>query len=70
MSTLANESILENIYDEVLEELFDTGRISNCSQDDINSELINRNLHLLFKQVELEAMAEKLALDKFYSNNI
>ena len=33
-------------------------------------ELINRNLHLLFKQVELEAMAEKLALDKFYSNNI
>ena len=42
MSSLANESILENIYDEVLEELFDTGRISNYSQDDINSEVIRR----------------------------
>ena len=42
MSTLANESILENIYDEVLEELFDTGIISNCSQDDINSEVMRR----------------------------
>ena len=42
MSTLANETLLENIYDEVLEELFDTGRISNCSQDDINSEVIRR----------------------------
>ena len=42
MSSLANESILENIYDEVLEELFDTGRISNYSQDDINSEVMRR----------------------------
>ena len=42
MSSLANESILENIYDEVLEELFDTGRVSNYSQDDINSEVIRR----------------------------
>ena len=42
MSCLANESILENIYDEVLEELFDTGRISNYSQDDINSEVMRR----------------------------
>ena len=42
MSSLANESILENIYDEVLEELFDTGRLSNYSQDDINSEVIRR----------------------------
>ena len=42
MSTLANESILENIYDEVMEELFDTGRISNYSQDDINSEVMRR----------------------------
>ena len=40
MSTLANETLLENIYDEVLEELFDTGRLSNYSQDDINSEVI------------------------------
>ena len=52
MSTLANENLIETLY----EETFD--------------ELINRNLHLLFKQVELEAMAEKLALDKLYSNNI
>ena len=42
MSTLANETLLENIYDEVLEELFDTGRISNCSQDDINSDVMRR----------------------------
>ena len=46
----------ENLIKTLYEETFD--------------ELINRNLHLLFKQVELEAMAEKLALDKFYSNNI
>ena len=52
MSTLANENLIETLY----EETFD--------------ELINKNLNLLFKQVELEAMAEKLALDKFYSNNI
>ena len=42
MSSLANESILENIYDEVMVELFDTGRLSNYSQDDINSEVIRR----------------------------
>ena len=42
MSTLANETLLENIYDEVLEELFDTERLSNYSQDDINSEVIRR----------------------------
>ena len=42
MSSLANESILENIYDEVMEELFDTGRLSNYSQDYINSEVIRR----------------------------
>jgi len=52
MSTLANENLIETLY----EETFD--------------ELINKNLNLLFKQAELEAMAEKLALDKFYSNNI
>ena len=42
MSTLANESIFETLFEETLEELFDTGRISNCSQDDINSEVIRR----------------------------
>ena len=42
MSTLSNESLLENIYDEVLQEIFDTGRLSNNSQDDINSEVIRR----------------------------
>ena len=42
MSTLANETLLENIYDEVMEELFDTWRLSNYSQDDINSEVIRR----------------------------
>ena len=42
MSTLANETLLENIYDEVMEELFDTERLSNYSQDDINSEVIRR----------------------------
>ena len=42
MSTLANETLLENIYDEVLEELFDTERLSNYSQDDINSEVMRR----------------------------
>ena len=42
MSTLANETLLENIYDEVMEELFDTGRLSNYSQYDINSEVMRR----------------------------
>ena len=42
MSTLANETLLENIYDEVMEELFDTERLSNYSQDDINSEVMRR----------------------------
>ena len=54
MSTLANENLIETLYEETFDEL-----ISNMG-----------NLHLLFKQAELEAMAEKLALDKFYSNNI
>ena len=52
MSTLANENLIETLFEETYDEL------------------VNRNLHLLFRQGELEAMAEKLALDKFYSNNI
>ena len=52
MSTLANENLIETLYEETYDEL------------------VNRNLHLLFEQAELEAMAEHLALDKFYSNNI
>ena len=42
MSTLANEVLLENIYEEVMSELIDTETLAKYSEDDINSELIRR----------------------------
>ena len=42
MSTLANEIILENIYEEVMSELIDTETLAKYSEDDINSEVIRR----------------------------
>ena len=37
MSTLANEVLLENIYEEVMSELIDTETLAKYSEDDINS---------------------------------
>jgi len=42
MSTLANESLLESIYEEVMAEATDTGNIAMMSQEDIESEVWNR----------------------------
>ena len=42
MSTLQNEVLLENIYEEFLAELFDTGNINKMTEDEINSEVIRR----------------------------
>jgi len=42
MSTLQNEVLLENIFEEVMAELIDTETLAKYSQDDINSEVIRR----------------------------
>ena len=42
MSTLQNEVLLENIYEEVMAELIETETLAKYSQDDINSEVIRR----------------------------
>ena len=42
MSTLQNEVLLENIYEEFLAELFETGNINKMTEDEINSEVIRR----------------------------
>ena len=42
MSTLQNEVLLENIYEEFLAELFDTGNVNKMTEDEINSEVIRR----------------------------
>ena len=42
MSTLQNEVILENIYEELMAELIDTGNLAMMSEDDINFEVNRR----------------------------
>ena len=42
MSTLANEVLLENIYEEVMSELIDTETLAKYSQDDIDFEVNRR----------------------------
>lgn len=37
-----NEQVLENIYDEVMDELTDTGNLPMYSQADIQLEVMNR----------------------------
>ena len=42
MSCLANEILLENIYEEVMTELIETETLAKYSEEDINSEVIRR----------------------------
>ena len=42
MSTLANETLLENIYEEEMAEATETGNIAMMSQNDIETEVWNR----------------------------
>ena len=42
MSCLANEILLENIYEEVMSELIDTETLAKYSQDDIDFEVNRR----------------------------
>ena len=42
MSTLQNEVLLENIYEELMEELMITETLAKWSQDDINFEVNRR----------------------------
>jgi len=42
MSTLQNEIILENIYEELMTELIDTETLAQYSQSDINFEVNRR----------------------------
>ncbi len=42
MSTLANEILLENIYEEVMAEATETGNIHMMSENDIQTEVWNR----------------------------
>ena len=42
MSTLQNEVLLENIYEELMTELIDTGNLAMMSEDDINFEVNRR----------------------------
>ena len=42
MSTLQNEVLLENIYEELMAELIDTGNLAMMSEDDINFEVNRR----------------------------
>ena len=42
MSTLQNEVLLENIYEEVIAEATDTGNLAMMSEEDIQTEVWNR----------------------------
>ncbi len=42
MSTLQNEVLLENIYEELMEELIDTGNIAMMTESEINHEVMCR----------------------------
>ena len=42
MSNLQNETLLENIYEEVMAEATETGNIAMMSQEDIETEVWNR----------------------------
>ena len=42
MSTLANATLLENIYEEVIAEATDTGNLAMMSEKDIETEVYNR----------------------------
>ena len=42
MSTLQNEVLLENIYEEVMAELIDTETLAKYTEEMINSEVIRR----------------------------
>ena len=42
MSTLQNEVLLEDIYEELMAELIDTGNLAMMSEDDINFEVNRR----------------------------
>ena len=42
MSILQNEVLLENIYEELMAELIDTGNLAMMSEDDINFEVNRR----------------------------
>jgi|TARA_B100000029_G_C16944976_1_gene730284 hypothetical protein len=42
MSTLANEVLLENIYEEVMTELIDTETLAKYTEEMINSEVMRR----------------------------
>ena len=42
MSTHQNEVLLENIYEELMAELIDTGNLAMMSEDDINFEVNRR----------------------------
>ena len=42
MSTLQNEVLLENIYEELMAELIDTGKLAMMSEDDIIFEFMCR----------------------------
>ena len=42
MSTLQNEVLLENIYEEFMVELFETGNDKKMTEDEINAEVIRR----------------------------
>ena len=42
MSTLQNEVLLENIYEEVMTELIDTETLAKYTEEMINSEVIRR----------------------------
>ena len=42
MSTLQNEVLLENIYEELMEELIDTGNLAMMTESEINHEVMCR----------------------------
>ena len=42
MSTLQNEVLLENIYEELMAELIDTGNLAMMTESEINHEVMSR----------------------------
>lgn len=42
MSTLHHESILESLYEDVIQEATDTGNLAMMSESDINFEIMRR----------------------------
>ena len=42
MSTLHHESILESLYEDVMQEATDTGNLAMMSQEDIQIEILRR----------------------------